>query len=306
MGVDIMVDAQASWDDTSWLEKSDNSWQRRLRRHQGWWREKHTNLPAGPRTKSDDRLVVSMLPDRGTSRPNLLTQEAQEAAEKAISRLNNEGGPGLIASDRLERNLLSSQPLCFNLFGHLRMDPTALLPWIQAIRPGAVEVARVELEIAPVRTPLTRSAFDAYVEYSIDGRGRGFFGIECKYAEDLAAAQRDPAADKVKVATTSPPWRPDAVAELDRPGHRQFWYNTLLTQLTLKEGEFDEGVSVVVALSEDAKAKAATEAVSAELQEPSTLVFSSIEDVVDKVAGHDDWKRDFRTRYLDLHLSEQG
>jgi hypothetical protein len=303
MGVD-MVDEQASWDDASWLEKSDNSWQRRLRRHQGWWREKHTDLAAGPRTKSDDRLVVSMLPDRGTPRPNLMTQEAHDAAEGAMSRLNEGGGPGIIATDRLERNLLSSQPLCFNLFGHLQADPTALLPWVQSIRPGAVEVVRVELEIAPVKTPLTRSAFDAYVEYSLNGQGRGFLGIECKYAEDLAAAQREPAADKVKMATTSPPWRPHAVAELDKPGYRQLWYNTLLMQLTLQEGEFDEGVSVVVALGEDEKAKAATEAVSAQLQDPSALIFSSIEDVVDSVTGHDAWKRDFRTRYLDLHLSE--
>ena len=47
------------------------------------------------------------------------------------------GGGGLVSEDRLRRSLLSSQPMCFNLFGHFQGADAAglLLPWVRWIRP---------------------------------------------------------------------------------------------------------------------------------------------------------------------------
>jgi hypothetical protein len=246
-----------------------------------------------------------MLPDRGTLEPNLMSPDSREAAENALARLSETGGPGLIAQDRLARNLLSSQPLCFNLFGHLRSDPNALLPWVRTVQPTASRVRRVELEIAPVTTPLSRSAFDAYVEYDVEGRQRGFLGIECKYAENLSASQRDDAPQKFRSATTSRHWKPGAADALDRPGFRQFWYNALVMFLTLDDGAFYEGTSVVVALDADEKAKEATEVVGRQMVDSSRMWFSSLGEVVEAVHGQEEWKQQFKDRYLNLALSER-
>ena len=285
------------WDDPRWLEKSDNAWQRGLRHQQAWWREERLGQPPGP-IIGGERLVASMLPRTVGSGPNLMTAEARLAAERAIARLSRSGGPGIIQEERLRRNLLSSQPLCFNLFGYLSEHPATLLPWVRQISPDAAEVIDVRLEWAPADKPLGGSAFDAFVEYALPGGRRGFIGIECKYAENLAKAQPKPASEKYTEATQAGPWTAGAETVLDKPRLRQFWYNQLLTQAVLARPEFDEGIGVVVACGADTSARDVTAEVRAQLTEPESLRFSSIEEVVATVSGHQDWARDFTKRYL--------
>lgn len=296
------MQTSAPWHDPTWVEKSDTAWQRRLRRHQGWWREVHLDQVAGT-IPGGDRLVVSMLPTGVGLSPNLLTPEAERAAQRALEQLSGSSAPGLVQIDRLQRNLLSSQPLCFNLFGHLQTDPGRLLPWVRSIAPGAAQVNAIDLETAPTTNPLGGSAFDAFVTYDLAVGGTGFLGIECKYAEDLKQAQRGAAAQKYLDATTGPDWALGAAGRLDRPGLRQFWYNTLLAQRVLQGGGHVEGRSVVVALRDDRPARQAADEVAAALSDPAFLTFSALEEVVDAVDGDDDWKRSFRARYLELGAS---
>lgn len=297
------MQTSAPWHDPTWVEKSDTAWQRRLRRHQGWWREVRLKQVAGQIT-GGDRPVVSMLPTGVGLSPNLLTPEAERAAERALEQRQGSGSPGLVQVDRLRRNLLSSQPLCFNLFGHLQADLGRLLPWVRSMAPGAAQVAAIDLETAATANPIGGSAFDAFVTYDLASGGTGFLGIECKYAEDLKQAQRRAAAQKYLDATTGPAWVPGAADRLDRPGLRQFWYNTLLAQRVLDDGDHVEGRSVVVALRDDMPARQAVDEVAAELSDPAFLTFSALEDVVDAVDGDDDWKRSFRARYLELGTSD--
>lgn len=86
-----------------------------------------TRLPAGPfSAKNPDRLVTSTLPLDAPLDSNFLSPEVAEAARSRLAA----GGGGLVKEDRLRRFLLSSQPMCFNLFGHFqRADRSdALLP----------------------------------------------------------------------------------------------------------------------------------------------------------------------------------
>lgn len=295
---------EKSWDDRAWVVKSDNAWQRRLRRHQGWWRESHTSYGPGPRCDGGGGPVVSMLPDGVGFSPNLMTDAAVEAATTTIERLRTTSGPGLVQLCRLQRNLLSSQPLCFNLFGHLAAEPSCLLPWVRSLDHEAAAVTLVELETARTEKPLARSAFDAYVEYRREDETTGFLGIECKYAEDLNAALRGAAATKFRDATAADAWLSGAAEKLDRNGLRQFWYNTLLAQRVLETSDHVVGRSVVVALGADEKARSATKDVAAQLTDPLFLTFSSIEEVVGAVDGQDDWRQRFTTRYLDVSPSD--
>lgn len=112
------------WSDEFWRESSDGPWRRGLRLQQGWWRETHTEHGPGLRSNRD-KPVVSMLPEGVGLEPNLMTPEAREAAMDAMARMKKSKQQGIIEPDRLKRNLLSSQPLCFNLFGYLRAFPEA-------------------------------------------------------------------------------------------------------------------------------------------------------------------------------------
>jgi hypothetical protein len=294
-----------SWSDEYWREPSDNLWQQRLRRHQAWWRETQLRRPAGAVPRRD-RPVASMLPPDAPLSDNLFTEQARAALEETLDRRRMSKERGILEPGRMRRNLLSSQPLCFNLFGYLRADPDALLPWVRMLAPAAFEVVSIDLESAPVQDPIGGSAFDAFVSYRLPRNRLGFVGIECKYAEDLKKSQTKRARPEYTAATAGGPWLADAADALDVTGLRQFWYNTLLADqvLTTVEGpNFVEGHSVVLALAADHKARRAASDVAQHRKRPEFLRFYSIEDVVASVEGHDQWADLFTRRYLDLSLS---
>nr|WP_156996722.1 hypothetical protein [Knoellia aerolata] len=264
--------------------------------------------------------MVSMLPATVAGfAPNLMWPASIDAYDVAKSELT--AGAGIIYEDRLRRNLLSSQPLCFNLFGYLsQVDANALLPWVRLYAARAVSVSRIRLEYSPSvselgAAPLGGSAFDAFVEYTLPGESKGFIGIETKYHEDLAKGLKIPpegsaARDKYARETRLRAWLTGAESRLiEHRKNLQFWYNQLLAQRThelvtdsMGGRLYEEFTEVVVACRQDESAKAVVRTVAAQLAEghAGTLRFCAIDDVVSTVAGHDDWKREFHERYTDF------
>jgi hypothetical protein len=174
----------------------------------------------GKKPRRLNPLVASMLPEVTVGfSPNLMWDEAVNAYHEAKAGLN--AAAGIIYEDRLRRNLLSSQPLCFKLFGFLsRTGPSALLPWAKTLAPSATSVSRIRLEYAPAaaelgEAPLGGSAFDAFVEYTLPNDAMGFIGIETKYHEDLSKGLAIPpegsiARAKYSSETEIRPWKTGA------------------------------------------------------------------------------------------------
>lgn len=326
-----VVDPRTVWHDPSWRVGSDNLLQAGLRLQQGWWRQNRAGVDgngiaeAGPhyptgsvsaRKGGRNPLVVSTLPESCADfETNLMWPQAVEALMQAKSRLTASGG--ILAEDRLRRNLLSSQPLCFNLFGYLSQLPnlSALLPWVRTYAPAASGIVRILLEYAPSAAelgaePLGRSAFDAFIEYRLPGDRRGFIGVETKYHEDLSKGLRLPMPDarptKYELATLSG-WAAGAADYLmsDRK-NLQFWYNQLLAQRTyaLVGGgkTYCEYTQVVVATQADSSAQAVVAAVRGQLDHDhqDTLRFCSLEDAIAQVDGQDPWKARMAERYTDF------
>lgn len=325
-------DPRTAWHDPSWRVRGDNLLQAGLRLQQGWWRQNRAGAdgkgiaeagphhPSGSPTARQGRhnpLVVSTLPescaDFGT---NLMWPEAVTALRKAKSRLGASGG--ILAEDRLRRNLLSSQPLCFNLFGYLGQlaDMSALLPWVQLYAREASGIERILLEYAPSAaelggTPLGASAFDAFIEYRLPGGQLGFIGVETKYHEDLSKGlslpQPGARPTKYELATLNGCWVPGAGEVLigDRK-YLQFWYNQLLAQRTygLVGGgkTYSRYSQVVVATKVDSSARAVVDTIRGQLDEDhqDTVWFCSLEDVIDKVDGQEHWKARMTERYTDF------
>lgn len=290
------------WDDPAWAERSDSPWQAGLRWQQAWWRHHHLRIPPGPFSPArPGRLVSSTLALDADPDANFLSPEVAEAVKSRLVA----GGGGLVSEDRLRRMLLSSQPMCFNLFGHLRSEDMrdALLSWLKTIASAARRVTRVEVEWAPPPEEHFRggSAFDAFIEYErVDGL-LGFVGIECKYHEDLVKSDVSKVRDVYRDATRdNGRWQDGAADRLDRRGRRQFWLNTLLAQSLAATNRYAEGCCVITACAEDRAAKQAFADVRDKLVDQSDLVWQPWETIVAAIDGHDDWKKRFRTRYLDF------
>jgi hypothetical protein len=64
----------------------------------------------------------------------------------------------MISEPRIWNNLLSSQPLCFNMFGEKTDDPDLATRFLEKVLPGTV--TRVDFEYSTRRGQPDRSAFD--------------------------------------------------------------------------------------------------------------------------------------------------
>lgn len=175
----------------------ENSWQQRARLLQSLWREDH-DYPPGSRARNyvdpdADRLGSRLDPATAAKGANFVTPNAWARAQYEVDHKE----PGaLMSKPRLLHDLLSSQPLCFNLFAELDADhalATAvlrdLLPGlgITGLTPGSSGRA-IRFEHSPGRGRPEyggdHSAFDVAISFESD-RGPGLLGIEVKYHEDL-------------------------------------------------------------------------------------------------------------------------
>lgn len=169
------------------LVRTDNSFQQRARLLQALWREAQ-GLPVGLHRGAPLGSTVELGHAKATL-ANFLTDTIRDVVRHDVL------GPGrdpdaLINETRLFANLLSSQPLCFNLFGELARDLDLATRVIGAMMPGRIgRVTEILFEHSPVRRDPRftgdRSAFDVFVRYESPSARRGFLAIEVKYHEAL-------------------------------------------------------------------------------------------------------------------------
>jgi hypothetical protein len=187
---------------------------RRYRRHQGEWRTKHANWPAGPPQR--DRRVR----ERYTTLPNWLaeTNEGRDVSDAGTNLMSAEAitytherlgalAPidGKAEPDRLWRNLLSSQPMAFSIAGHLgaHRDEAASLfsamigsdvPGLGVLHPGDTapqghRLDGIEAEWFPARKAHTgdMSGCDIAACLELSDGTRTLVTIEVKYTDTFSA-----------------------------------------------------------------------------------------------------------------------
>ena len=137
---------------------------------------------------------------------NFLTEYAFEYANY---RVEHKEIYETIESDRLFNNLLSSQPMAFNLFCPLRQmleeSPETATNVIKAALTGYPidKVTEVELEFIPKNNESLigdKSAMDAIIRFEDEAGKRGFIAVETKYSENLGtnvAYDRDNEGNKI-------------------------------------------------------------------------------------------------------------
>jgi len=184
-----------------------------------------------------------------TTKSNFLTDNIRKLVTQEV--LNAKKSGGLIGEPRIWNNLLSSQPLCFNLFGELYFDLSLATEFFKRLFPNQVDkVTAVKFEYSPGRRNTKylgdHSAFDVFVEY-LRGDTKGFIGIEVKYAESLKEESADKANKNYKdqyatLTNNCGLFKPDSVNFLRRPPLSQIWRDHLLSIATKQD--YDEGFFV--------------------------------------------------------------
>ena len=176
--------------------KDDSSWQRVLRATQSTWREQQGLDPARLIVGGGERLLGSRLtPEDAEAGRNFLTETIWRRVQAELEANTQAAGADkkVLQPDRLKANLLSSQPLCFNLFAELDEDRRLATRAFRLLWPTRVrDVQHIEFEWSPGRGDDAflgnRSAFDVAVFHTRPDGDRGVLGIEVKYHENLKAA----------------------------------------------------------------------------------------------------------------------
>ncbi len=244
-----------------------------------------------------------------SSKANFLTPKIQDLVEQEIKNIR--AAKGLIKEPRIWDNLLSSQPLCFNLFGELHYDLQLASQFFRVLFPDRVgEVTAVKFEYSPGRRDVKytgdNSAFDVFVEYSKDGR-KGFIGIEVKYSESLReeSAKKAEANYKVeydRLAAAPGLFKADKLDVLKKPPIAQIWRDHLLS-ISMKQ-DYNEGFFVFLYPSGNIQCengvKAYQECLVSDDEAKSGFYPRHLEDFISELSRvvQVDWVDELRIRYL--------
>jgi len=184
-----------------------------------------------------------------STKSNFLTENIRQLVTQEIEKAKK--NRGIISEPRIWNNLLSSQPLCFNLFGELHFDTDLATRCFQILFPKRIDVVKeILFEYSPGRGDAKylrdHSAFDVFVKYN-KGDKRGFIGIEVKYAESLREESKEKADRNFKVeyqniTDSCGIFKPGSVNFLKKPPLSQIWRDHLLS-LSIKK-DYDEGFFV--------------------------------------------------------------
>ena len=214
----------------------------------------------------------------------------------------------LIQEQRLWADLLSSQPMCFNLFGELAADLGLATRAARTWWPGRVErVAELRFEWSPGRLDPrylgNRTAFDAFLRYTPSGGGCGFIGIETKYHERterpkrLRPERRERYAEVTKRSGVFRPGWEQALADTDL---QQIWLDHLLA-LSMVPG-WGSGVFLLVYPAANISMASAARRYADTLLDATTFEHRTLEDMTERLrtVTNARWVAAFEDRYLDF------
>lgn len=294
---------------------SDNAFTARMRLHQSWYRRHVLGVPPGPNPSARGALYGNMLrPEDGRSGGNFLSQAIHAAAEARMGE-----SVGVVEQQRLRNNLLSSQPLCFNVFGPLANDGVLATQLIRSLPgvPTDIQATQVFFEYAPTKDEHLGdgTAFDAFILYERAGGVRGFLGIETKLTEPFSQDEY-PFDLRYSRWHSSPDWwwQPGSEATFPKRQYNQLWRNHLLAFAMLRRpvAEFSEGFCVVLYPRGDSACNRAIKSYRRHLlpSGAATVLEWHLDETVERwmrivtKRADQEWLKALRLRYLELDASE--
>lgn len=293
-------------------ESADGPFRARMRLHQSWYRAAVLGLEHGEGPNAaDGRQLGSMLTREDAARgSNFL-----DGAIFEVARRRMRAGTG-VEPFRCLANMLSSQPLCFNLFGPLVENTDLATALLRPLLPDLRRVIEVHIEHAP--SPRAeylgdRTAFDVFIGYERTDGARAFVGAEVKLTDGFSDVPYDSERYRELTRASGSPWREDAYERLATPRFNQLWRNHLLVEALRRHPAepYDSGRLAVVHHPGDTQANALLDDYRGTLRDPAASFAHWRLDTLlehwqsaDLRAEHRDWLARFAVRYLDLDHSE--
>jgi len=295
-------------------DRASTAWKRAARLHQARWRLAN-DYPIGAQpyaggpdaTPVGSRLNLRFAREIGA---NLLTAGAKLAARR---RLEAPEPHQTLLETRLWADLLSSMPLCFNLFGELATDPVSAAKSVAAWWPDVPRgVVQVRFEHSPGRRDTAflgnRSAFDVAFEIAA-GDALAVIGVEVKYHEHAVAELVPRAAALaryIEVSERSGVFRPSWRAELVGTDLQQIWLDhlLLLSMLQHPSRRWSSGRFVLAYPKRNTSYDAAARRYQAVLRDSATFEARTLEELVSLYGGPQTTIALLRERYLAVSLDE--
>ncbi len=291
------------------------AWRRAARRHQHRWRTSN-GWPAGTQAlrppKEGTRLIGSRINSDFAkwTAANFLTDDAREAVANRVAHPEKSQ---TIDLERLRCDLLSSMPMCFNLFGPLWRRPdlasAVVNRWFPDLCPPGASVT-VKFEWSPGRGDPSwlgdRTAFDVALCINDDDEQR-LIGIETKYHEFPKAPSRSRSNPRYQEVTSRAGLflDPTEIAIVAESELEQLWRDHLLV---LACQQHDAGPSVVRYVLAAPAANPSWQPLAAtyrNLLSPSTkptFEYRSLESLLTEAADLLPHSSEFRARYLDVDM----
>lgn len=289
------------------------AFKRTARIRQAHWREAQ-GLPIGchrGRTKDGVREIPNGTKieqhHAESTGANFLTLAARSAVEY---RLANPEPNQTLDERRLSTDLLSSMPMCFNLFGDA---------WADKASGRALDALGIEADLVDVRFEWSpgrrdraflnnRTAFDVALLVE-DGAGLGVIGIETKYhehavAEAVPKRHDDPTEDRLnryeEAHHASGVFVDGALEQILGTDLQQLWLDHLLVLAMLQHPSNDWrwGRAILVAPARNTSFADAAERYSKLLTDATTFQYRTIESLLDDGLLQPDEAEAFRDRYL--------
>lgn len=294
--------------------KSDNAMTAKYRLLQSKYRTEvlKEECGFGPH-KNIQKRYGNMLVNGEETGSNFISDTAfQFAKEKVLQKQHNKSLT--IDEFRLFSNMLSSMPMCFNLFSDLRAllkeDPEEAsriakalfeeIPWID-------QLVEVDVEFIPV--PITnytndKSAFDAMLIVQDQDGQKGLISIETKYTDILGGNVAKDSATKNALVEQGGFFDDSLKSELREKGYKQIHRNFLLTYAYAVKQGFTHFANVVVSPEEDKLSVAEIDEQQVHMTQYQDRIFKiPLEAIVERGAScgnleYVDVMHRFRDRYL--------
>ncbi len=287
-------------------EDSDGSpFQRRARVLQALWREEQ-GFPCGEHRRGDTtRPLGSRLPMPWAQETlaNFMTERTRAVVRQEVCDPLRSAGK-LYGKPRIFNDLLSSQPLCFNLFAELRFDLRLASAVIADLTGGRfTKVRTIQFEHSPGRGDPRytgdRSAFDVFLECRTPSGGPGFIGVEVKYHEDLRGGAGEHHARYDEIAARMACFAPQASAALRSAPLQQIWRDHLLAGVTRYVDSYADALFVLLYPHDNGRVRDAVRAYEACLSDATSFAAWTLEDFLRclRTSSGADWISRFQDRY---------
>lgn len=215
--------------------------------------------------------------------------------------------------DRLRTNLLSSQPLTFNLFGLLARDPARATRFMAEFIPGLMtEVTDITFEHNPgrgeARFTQDGTAFDVAIRGRSDTGDRIFVGIEVKYSESAFETAPRFSPRYAAIAPTTDLFVDPAAPTLRTNPCQQLFRQHCLAATILDQGLADRAVLVFITPQHNTLAASAATTYAHQLRDPAgspiPFISRTLEQAITAIAatGLTDHARALHRRYTDFWL----